>query len=135
MKRRYAIPGFVLAIASAGACPDFGPNISGIPQIGLSAVRVTPNTDTILAADSTGAPGTTTFTATAYGRNGGAIASLKYVWTSSNGSVASVDSSGKVTAISPGTTIISASAGKIGHATLVVLPGLTIRPPVVGNIR
>ena len=124
MRRHLVLISLLIATASAANCPqyDLGPNISGVPQIGISAVRVTPNVDTIFATDSTGAAEHTQFTATAFSRTDAAIPSLRFVWESSNGSVASVDSVGNVTAVAPGTTVISASAGKIGHATLVVLP-------------
>ena len=104
-------------------CPEtLGPNISGIPAMGIGSIRVTPEVVTITLPDSTKKASTVVFAALALNRVGVAIKSLPLVWQSSNASVAVVDSSGVATPLRPGTSTISASAGRVGRATLVVFP-------------
>ncbi len=75
--------------------------------------------------------GTQQYTATILDQHGNPIAA-DLIWSSSEESVATVDQSGLVTAVSAGTTIITATAGSVsGSATLTV----EAPPPVVGSIE
>ncbi|GIW26157.1 Ig-like domain-containing protein [Meiothermus sp.] len=61
------------------------------------------------------------FTAVAKDASGNTISGVTFTWTSSNPSVATVNSSGLATAVAAGTATITASAqGKSGNATLTV---------------
>jgi alpha-tubulin suppressor-like RCC1 family protein/uncharacterized protein YjdB len=118
-----------LVIASltlvAVACSDgeSGGNISGIDPITISRVEVAPRTDTIFIADSIQATDTLQLNAVAFGRSGSPLDDVQFLWTTSDSSVAVVDSlTGVVTAVGTGTAVIKASAGKANTATVVVLP-------------
>jgi len=68
------------------------------------------------------APGSTVqLTATAADRNGHPIPSVGVSWTSLNPSIAIVNGTGRVTAVSPGTATIRASAGEKHDAATVVV--------------
>ena len=105
------------------ACEDgTGPNLNNTPGYSIASVRVFPSTATIFVPDTIRASDRITFAAIAYGKNGAALAGIRFVWNTSDASVAVVDSSGTVTPVRAGTVQISASAHKIGSATLVILP-------------
>lgn len=111
---------FVLAVTS---CDDgTGPNINDVPGYSISSVRVLPTTATIFVPDTIRASDRITFAAVALGKGGGFLSGISFVWRSSDESIAVVDSSGTVTPVRPGTVEISASAHKVGTATLVILP-------------
>jgi hypothetical protein len=107
-------------VAGVAACEDLGPNISGVPAYSISSVRVSPAVDTIFITDTIRATDRAFFSAQAIGKSLTPLSITDFVWQSSNPNVATVDEDGVVTPISLGTTEISASAGKIGRATLVV---------------
>ncbi len=75
-----------------------------------------------VAGLSTLAPGVTSpFVATARDASGAAMSNVSMTWSSSNVNVAFVSASGDVTAVSPGTTTISASGGgRTGSTALTV---------------
>ncbi|MCC6241464.1 MAG: Ig-like domain-containing protein, partial [Gemmatimonadaceae bacterium] len=92
---------------------------------GTAQVTVTPE----VATTVTVSPSTTTlritntrqFTATPKNAAGVAITGKTIRWSSSNSSIASVDQTGLVTALTPGTVIIAADAdGVIGNASLTI---------------
>lgn len=92
---------------------------------GTAQVTVTPE----VATTVTVSPATTTlrisntrqFTATPKNAAGVAITGKTIRWSSSNSSIASVDQTGLVTALTPGTVIIAADAdGVIGNASLTI---------------
>ena len=113
----------VFTLLLAAACEDAtGPNLNSIPGYGISSVRVFPATATMFVPDTIRASDRITFSAVAVGKSGRALTGIKFAWTTSDASIAVVDSSGTVTPVRPGTVKISASAHKIGTATLVIVP-------------
>lgn len=139
----------VLAVFSAlfvTACEDgTGPNLNNLPGYSISSVRVFPPSAVIFVPDTIRPSDRITFAAVALGKGGAVLTSLTYAWSSSDPSIAIVDSSGTVTPVRPGTVQISASAHKVGSATLVILPAtqsVTVSPqldsifvdePIVGT--
>jgi len=121
-----------LSFLVAASCSDAaGPNISDVPGYSIASVRVFPTSATIFVPDTIRASDRITFAAIALGKNGAVLSSVAFVWSSSDPSIAVVDSSGMVTPVMPGTVEISASAHKTGKATLVILPataGVEVSP-------
>jgi uncharacterized protein YjdB len=115
---RWILPASVVALVVA--CEDLGPNISGVPAYNISSVRVSPTVDTVFITDTIRATDRAFFVAQALGKSSRPISIDAFVWQSSNPGVAIVDTNGVVTPRTVGTTEISASAGKIGRAILVV---------------
>jgi len=121
MRARAAVA--VLSFLVAASCADdTGANISGVPGYSIASVRVFPSTATIFVPDTIRASDIITFAAVAVGKNGGFLAATRFVWSTSDPSIAVVDSGGVVTPVRTGTVVISASAHKVGTATLVILP-------------
>ena len=112
----------LLILAALGCTETTGPNISRLPGYLISAVYVSPSIDTIFISDSIGPSDRATFEALAIGKNGAPLADMLFVWGVSNPAVATVDSTGVVTPLSIGTVEVTASADKVGKATLVILP-------------
>ena len=85
-------------------------------------VIVPPVATVTVAGAATMAPGAVSgFTATLRDASGAALSNRAVTWTSSDPNVAAVSASGTVTAITPGTTTITASSeGKSGSAALAV---------------
>ena len=112
-----------LAAVFAVSCIEAtGPNLnSDTPGYLISSVDVVPNTDTVFLSDSAGS-NQILLRAIATGKHGGEIPGLVYFWESSDPLVATVNGIGVVTLHNPGIVEISASADKIGTATLVVFP-------------
>jgi hypothetical protein len=75
------------------------------------------------------------YTATALDSVGRALANRAFTWSTGSNTVATVSSSGLVTAVLPGTTSIAAvSEGKTGTANVVVVaPTLTPQAPLTGH--
>jgi uncharacterized protein YjdB len=83
-----------------------------------------------LASTSVQAGGSTAATAIAKDANGNPIGGIAFAWSSSNGGVATVTSSGAVSAIAAGTaSIVATGGGKTGSATLTVTAPATPPPP------
>jgi trimeric autotransporter adhesin len=117
----------LLMVAFAlAACSSSGSNIQ--PIVALSAVTVNPSSATV-------APGTTKqFQAVGLYSNGNQVDVTDSVtWSSSNPSVATVNSHGLATAVGPGSAQIRASMGAFsGAATLstAAIQSIAITPPV-----
>ena len=108
---------------------DTGPNISGLSGYEIASVKVEPKLDTITLADTTAASiEDRTLHAVAIGRTLAELPNVKFVWQSLNPFIATVDSFGVVTPVNLGAADITASASKVGHARIVVIPGPVVIP-------
>ena len=86
-----------------------------VSPLSVSRVDVSPGTATLTVGE------TTTLTATPRAADGTALAGRAVTWTSGGPSVATVSSSGVVTAVGPGTAVIQATVdGVTGSATITV---------------
>jgi uncharacterized protein YjdB len=131
MKTRFVSParhlaGFIV-LALGLACGGSGDN-SPTGGGGLSKIVLTPGGDTVQIGD------TITIVAQPETQNGSPVSGVTLFWSSSAEGVATVTQSGKVTAVTPGTATIAASAnGVSGSMTLVVttknVASITIAPP------
>lgn len=93
----------------------------------VNSVAVTPSPASVRVG------GTVQLTATPYDAVGAAIGGKTATWSSSNTAVATVNGSGLVTGVSPGTTTISATIdGYTGSAPLTVAPTISISGPTYG---
>ena len=131
---RALLPIGILALLLGASCDDAtGPNLSDVPGYLISSVRVEPGTDTIFVPAIPRSFDRVVFSATAIGRNGNPLNVSEFAWSTSNPAVATVNESGVVTPLTTGTVEITASADKIGRATLLILPAtmtITITPAV-----
>ena len=122
--RRYLA---IISIIPLVSCTETtGVNLSGVPGYLITSVEVTPSVDTIFITDSIRDSDRITFTAIATGKNGSALPSMTFAWSTSNALVATVDSAGVVTPRATGVVEISAAADKVGRATLVILPATMV---------
>ena len=108
----------VLVIAfsamSVLACGGDPPTGNGTPTV--ASVVVSPGAATLVSFGET-----VTLSATARNSSGGAISGKSFSWSSSDGNVATVNSSGEVTAVGNGTATITATAdGVSGTASVEV---------------
>ncbi len=97
--------------------------VVGMPNSSLPVMRVavTPVAPQMFRGDNT------TLTAKAYDMSGNVVTSSTFAWASQDASIATVDQSGKVTAVKLGRTIITATASGItGQAEVDVLPDTAI---------
>jgi hypothetical protein len=84
-------------------------------------VDVTPEADSVLAG------GTQGFTPTVRTVVGNPVVGASVTWGTSDAGVATVDASGTVTAVAPGTATITATSGaRSGSATIAVCPSLAV---------
>jgi len=131
--RTFSVLAALCAAIIGCSTDDTGPNISGLPTFAIVSVKVQPKIDTITLADTTAASvEDRTLHAVAIGRTLAELPSIKFVWRSLNPAIATVDSSGVVTPVSLGAADITASAGKVGHARIVVIPAPFIPEPTPG---
>lgn len=118
---------FGAGIMVALACTEStGPNVSTIPGYLISKVLVGPEIDTLFLdpTDPNGSP-QRLFVGIAVGKSGEVLDGVQFQWTSSNNAIVVINSDGLATAFGTGTVEITASADKVGKATLVVLPATT----------
>jgi uncharacterized protein YjdB len=92
-----------------------GQSAFNVTAITAASVTVTPTTSSVQVS------GTTQLSATAYDAAGNPLTSRVPSWASSNPTVATVSSSGRVTGVSQGNTTITASVdGKVANAAIAV---------------
>ncbi len=123
----------VFAGLVSGCTDNDVPNISGVEDHFVEAVVIQPFVDTILVNETITATDRTTLRATLYNKAGSALTAVSFVWRSSDPTVATVDSSGVVSAVGLGIAEITASAGKEGKAFVEVLPevkAIVVNSPV-----
>jgi hypothetical protein len=123
------------AVTAVIGCSDYesGPNISGLSHLEVVSVRVQPTVDTFTLADTTEASvEDRTLHAVAIGRTLAELPGVEFVWRSLTPGIATVDSAGVVTPVSLGAADITASASKVGHAKIVVIPAPFVPPPEPG---
>ena len=121
--RHVALVSTLCMVVVTSACSDeeSGPNISGIQDLDIVRVEVSPTLDTMFVADTLRPGDHLQMSAAIIGRLGTST-NGKVVWASSKPEVASVSAAGLVTPTGFGTTIISASASSVGKATITVMP-------------
>jgi len=121
MRRQFGQALLVLALAG---CKDVetGPNISGTEDLAIVSVSIEPSTDTIFVPDTIRVTDRVSLRGVGKSWSDTRLTGLQFVWRSSDPTVATVDSFGVVSAVRVGTVDITASAGKVGHATVVVRP-------------
>jgi uncharacterized protein YjdB len=91
----------------------------------VASVVVTPGSVSVEAGD------TQQFTATARSAAGATLSGRAFAWSVANTGIATVNSSGLVTAVAKGTTVVTATTeGISGSATVSV----TVTPPVVASV-
>lgn len=110
-----------LLIAALAGCED-GPNVSGVDGFLIASVDVTPGFATIFVPDTIRVSDRVQFQAQATAKDGSPLDLSRFVWRTSDPTVAVVDSFGLVRPIRYGTVEITASATRIGRANLVILP-------------
>lgn len=113
-----------LTLFAAVSCIDAtGPNLEGnAPGYAITDVRVTPSNATILIPDTITAANAVQYSATAIGRDNQPLVGTRFVWKTSDPAIATIDDAGLLTPVMPGTVEITASAYRVGKATLVILP-------------
>lgn len=91
----------------------------------VASVTISPATASLLTG------GTQQLTATAKDASGAVITGQTFTWTSSATSVATVSSTGSVTAVGAGAATITASTGSVNGTAAI---GVTTPPPVVASV-
>src|SRR5512141_224211 len=113
MMRARAVLAVLSFLAAASCSDDTGANISGVPGYSISTVKVFPSSATIFVPDTIRISDRITFAAIAYGKGGSILTGMRFVWSTSDPSIAVVDSGGTVTPVRPGTVEVMASAHKV----------------------
>ena len=122
-------------LVSVVACEEeFGPNPSDVPGYLISSVQVIPTVDTIFISDTIVSSDQKLFIAVATGKNGAVLPDMRFAWWTSDPTIATVNEIGIVRPLRLGTVEVTASADKIGTATLVILPKPVVtipqKPPI-----
>ncbi len=120
--RHAALIGALCAVFATACSEETGPNISGVEDIDITRVEVSPKLDTLFVSDTLRATDRLQMQAAVIGRTGSPIAGAKVVWSTSKPEVATVTESGMVVPTGYGTTVITASAAEVARATIVVMP-------------
>jgi trimeric autotransporter adhesin len=109
----------VVALSTLTACGDFFVSNNSIDHVSLSATAV------VLSSNTGGTAQSVPLSATAVSVGGiSTDVTSTAAWASSNSGIATVDATGKVTAVAAGTATISAtSGGAAGQATVIVVAG------------
>ncbi len=131
MWRKLALAGVMASLL--GCIEDNGPNISGVDGGQIASVNIQPLADTLFIPDTVRATDRLQLNAFATATTGVVVKNLRYVWTSSDTLIARVDSVGLVTPIRTGSVVITASAARVGTATVVILPAanrLVVTPAI-----
>jgi Regulator of chromosome condensation (RCC1) repeat/Bacterial Ig-like domain (group 2) len=130
-----AMPNALLVVFTTillGACDDkSGPNLSGIDSRQINSVKIEPQADTVLIADTIRLSDRKQLRAIARNDAGAVMPVKRFVWQTSDTTVAVIDSLGILTPRKIGQVQISASAARVGSATIVILPAeqrLTVSP-------
>ena len=111
------------AVLGVAACTETtGPNVSEFPGYLISKVIVGPQVDTLFFDPANPEPVQRLFVGVAYGKGGEVLSGVRFHWESSNPAIVVINSDGVATAFGTGAVDITASADKVGRATLVVLP-------------
>ena len=114
--RAFALATSIAVLAACGGGGDPAPTQPTMPPA-VGSVAVT------LAATQLVAGTTTNATAQVLSTTGTPLAGRSVTWSSGNDAVATISSTGVVSAVAPGTAIITAtSEGRTGTATLTVIP-------------
>lgn len=118
-----------LAVMSCAACGE-GEGPDPPPVVVIAAIFVSPSADSIVAPG-----GTMQFLATARDANDAVIPDVTFWWASSAPGVATIDSaSGMATAVSPGTTVITAHAGATSASVTLLAYRLDVAASIEGRI-
>lgn len=120
--RHAALIGALCTVFVTACSEETGPNISGVEDIDITRVTVSPKLDTLFVADTLRPTDRLQMQASVIGRTGSPIQSAKVAWSSSNPEVAIVNEGGVVIPTGYGTTVITASAAEVAKATIVVMP-------------
>jgi alpha-tubulin suppressor-like RCC1 family protein len=120
--RHAALIGVLCTVFVTACSEETGPNISGIEDIDITRVEVSPKLDTLFVADTLRPTDRLQMAAAVIGRTGTAIGGAKVAWSSSKPEVATVTENGMVVPTGYGTTVITASAAEVAKATIVVMP-------------
>src|SRR2546423_3139788 len=113
--RRFQNVVLVVAAALAACTGCSSRRVAGVPLPPLSAVVVTPPTDTLVVGDSR------QFVAAAFDTNGVVVAGAGFDWSADDPGVATVSSSGLVTAVGEGVTLVIAAAGGRSDTAVVAV--------------
>src|SRR5688572_12305564 len=120
--RHAALIGAVVCTVCVTACSEENPNISGIEDINIRSVEISPKLDTLFVADTLRPTDRLQMQAAVIGRGGEPISGAKVAWSTSKPEVAIVTEGGMVIPTGYGSTVISASASEVAKATIVVMP-------------
>src|SRR5687768_2942959 len=121
--RHAALIGAIVCTVCVTACSgETGPNISGVEDIDITRVEISPKLDTLFVADTLRPTDRLQMAAAVIGRTGNPITSAKVAWSTSKPEVAIVTEGGMVIPTGYGSTVITASAAEVAKATIVVMP-------------
>ncbi len=116
-KARHGLGILGLLSSAVGACNEPVGSVGGGGPAVVASVKVSPAADTLVAIGET-----LRLTATALDAEGMSISGKTFFWTTSDGAIVAVDSTGLATAVADGSATITATAdGVMGPAVLHVM--------------